>query len=56
MCSELSLSTKGNIYGAVVAQNGTLINTDDHVAFSDGESIEVCNGKILYWQHIDCLF
>lgn len=47
-CSELSLSSMARIYGAVVAQNGILINTGDNVAFSDEDSDKVLmnNGRM----------
>lgn len=39
--SEIPMSAKANIYGAVIAQNGMLVDVEDNVAFNDGESEKV---------------
>ena len=44
--SELSLSANANIYGAVIAQNGMLVNVEDYVAFCDDKLDKVqCNNN-----------
>ena len=55
-CSELNLSDQSRTYGAVIANDDSLVNIDDYVAFLDDEYSKVhANHRIITVHALYCV-